>query len=61
MTPHFIEKGKLMSVLKVSHKDLNASASAFNELHSLLCVSVGSENVGYIQIELGTELKKGGK
>ena len=50
-----------MSVLKVSNKDLNASASAFNELHSVLCVSVGFENVGYIQIELGTELKKGGK
>ena len=50
-----------MSVLKVSHKDLNASASAFNELHSLLCVSVGSENVGSIQIELGTELTRGEK
>ena len=50
-----------MSLLKVCNKDLNGSASAFNEFDSLLCVSVGSENVGYIQIELGTELKKGGK
>ncbi len=50
-----------MSVLKVSHKDLNVSASAFNEVRSLLGVSVGSDNVGYIQIELGTGLKRGGK
>jgi hypothetical protein len=61
MTPHFIEKGKLMSLLKVSNKDLNGSASAFNEFDSLLCVSVDSEKRGSIQIELGTELKKGRK
>jgi len=50
-----------MSLLKVCNKDLNGSASAFNEFDSLLCVSVDSEKRGSIQIELGTELKKGRK
>ena len=50
-----------MSVLKASNKNINASAIAFNGCYSLFCVSVGSQNFGYIQIELGTGLKKGGK